>query len=127
MSVKKYLKLVIRSDLVRFLCYMLICLPMSLSVPLKDALNSLIDNLMVNPQNMRNMAYDLKPLTRDDTEVAFGIFVGYVTGGFAEIFFESQKRGMTSMEAEEMRKIIFERALEMKKAIAYVRAQESKS
>ena len=127
MSVKKDLKLVIRSDLVRFLCYMLICLPMSLSVPLKDALNSLIDNLMVNPQNMRNMASDLKPLTRDDTEVAFGIFVGYVTGGFVELFFESQKRDMTSMEAEEMRKIIFERALEMKKAIAYVRTQESKS
>jgi hypothetical protein len=100
---------------------------MSLSVPLKNALISLIDNLMVNPQNMRNMAYDLKPLTKDDTEVAFGIFVGYVTGGFAELFFESQKRGMTSMEAEEMRKIIFERALEMKKAIAYVQAQESKS
>jgi len=106
---------------------MLICLPMSLSVPLKDALNSLIDNLMVNPQNMRNMASDLKPLTRDDTEVAFGIFVGYVTGGFAELFFESQKRSMTSIEAEEMRKIIFKRALEMKKAIAYVRFQESKS
>ena len=46
---------------------------------------------------------------------------------FAELFFESQMRGMTSIEAEEMRKIIFERALEMKKAIAYVRAQESKS
>jgi hypothetical protein len=100
---------------------------MSLSVPLKNALISLIDNLMVNPQNMRNMASDLKPLTRDDTEVAFGIFIGYVTGGFAELFFESQQRGMTSMEAEEMQKIILDRALEMKKAIAYVRAQESKS
>ncbi|HYL66099.1 MAG TPA: hypothetical protein VEU72_02995 [Nitrosopumilaceae archaeon] len=100
---------------------------MSLALPLKEALVSLIDNLMVNPQNMRNMASDLKPLTKDDTEVAFGIFVGYVTGGFAELFFESQKRGMTSIETEEMRKIIFERALEMKKAIAYVRAQESKS
>jgi len=100
---------------------------MSLPVPLRDALVLLIDNLMANPQNMRNMAFDLKPLTRDDTEVAFGIFVGYVTGGFAELFFESQKRGMMPAEAEEMRKIIFERALEMKKAIAYVRAQESKS
>ena len=100
---------------------------MSLSEPLKEALVSLIDNLMVNPQNMRNMAYDLKPLTKDDTEVAVGMFVGYVTGGFAELFFESQKRSMTSIEAEEMRKIIFERALEMKKAIAYVRAQETKS
>lgn len=100
---------------------------MNLSLPLKEALVSLIDNLMLNPQNMRNMAYDLKPLTKDDTEVAFGIFVGYVTGGFAELFFESQKRCMTSMEAEEMRKIIFERALEMKKAIAYVRSQETKS
>jgi hypothetical protein len=100
---------------------------MSLSVSLKNALILLIDNLLINPQNMRNMASDLKPLTRDDTEVAFGIFVGYVTGGFAELFFESQKRGMTSVEAEEMRKIIFERALEMKKAIAYVRTQESKS
>ena len=100
---------------------------MSLSEPLKEALVSLIDNLMINPQNMRNMAYDLKPLTKDDTEVAFGIFVGYVTGGFAELFFESQKRSMTYVEAEEMRKIIFERALEMKKAIAYVRSQESKS
>ena len=100
---------------------------MSLSLPLKEALVSLIDHLMVNPQNMRNMAYDLKPLTKDDTEVAFGIFVGYVTGGFAELFFESQKRSMTSIEAEEMRKIIFKRALEMKNAIAYVRFQESKS
>src|SRR5690349_13930528 len=100
---------------------------MSLSGPLKEELVSLIDNLMVNPQIMRNMAYVLKQLTKDDTEVPFGIFVGYVTGGFAELFFESQKRGMTSVEAEEMRKIIFERALEMKKAIAYVRAQESKS
>ena len=100
---------------------------MSLSVQLKDALVSLIDNLMLNPQNMRNMASDLKPLTKDGIEVAFGIFVGYVTGGFAELFFESQKRSMTSIEAEEMRKIIFERALEMKKAIAHVRAKESKS
>src|ERR1700757_4255317 len=99
---------------------------MSLSEPLKEALVSLIDNLMANPQNMRKMAYDLKKLTKDDTEVAFGIFVGYVTGGFAELFFESQKRSMTSMEAKEMQKIIFERALEMKKAIAYVKAQESK-
>jgi len=100
---------------------------MSLSLQLKSALISLIDNLMVNPQNIRNMASDLKPLTRDDTEVAFGIFVGYVTGGFAELFFESQKRSMTSREVEEMRNIIFERALEMKKAIAYVRTQERKS
>ena len=126
-SVKKDLKLVIRSDLVRFLCHIIIWLQMSLSVQLKDALVSLIDNLMLNPQNMRNMASDLKPLTKDGIEVAFGIFVGYVTGGFAELFFESQKRSMTSIEAEEMRKIIFERALEMKKAIAYVRFQESKS
>jgi len=82
---------------------------------------------MVTPQNMRNMATDLKPLTKDDTEVAFGIFVGYVTGGFAELFFESQKRSMTSKEAEEMRNIIFKRALEMKKAISYVRTQERNS
>ena len=127
MSVKKDPRFVIRSDLAWFLCYIILWLQMSLSVPLKDALISLIDNLMINTQNMRNMASDLKPLTRDDTEVAFRIFVWYVTGGFAELFFESQKRGMTSIEAEEMRKIIFERALEMKKAIAYVRAQESKS
>ena len=100
---------------------------MVLTVQLKDALHSLIDNLMVNPQQMRNMASDLKPLARDDVEVAFGIFVGYVTGGFAELFFESQKRTMTASELIEMRKIIFERALEMKKAIAYVRAQESSS
>ena len=100
---------------------------MSLSVSLKEALVSLIDNLMANPGNMRNMACDLKPLTRDDTEVAFGIFIGYVTGGFAELFFESQKRDMTSIEANEMQKIIFERALEMKKAITYVKSQESKS
>ncbi len=52
---------------------------------------------MANPQNMRNMASDLKPLTNDDTEVVFGIFVGYVTGGFAELFFESQMNGMTSI------------------------------
>ncbi|MGI0009888.1 MAG: hypothetical protein ACREAE_00635 [Nitrosopumilaceae archaeon] len=100
---------------------------MALTVHLKDALYSLIDNLIVNPQQMRNMASDLKPLARDDVEVAFGIFVGYVTGGFAELFYESQKRSMTASELIEVRKILFERALEMKKAIAYVRAQESSS
>jgi hypothetical protein len=100
---------------------------MVLTVQLKDALHLLIDNLMVNPQQMRNMASDLKPLTKDDVEVAFGIFVGYVTGGFAELFFESQKRSMNASELIEVRKILFERALEMKKAIAYVRAQESNS
>jgi len=100
---------------------------MVLTVQLKDALHSLIDNLMINPQQMRNMASDLKPLAKDDVEVAFGIFVGYVTGGFAELFYESQKRSMTASELIEIRKILFERALEMKKAIAYVRAQESSS
>lgn len=100
---------------------------MALTTQLKNALHSLIDNLMVNPQQMRNMASDLKPLAKDDIEVAFGIFVGYVTGGFAELFYESQKRSMTSSELIELRKILFERALEMKKAIAYVRAQESNS
>jgi len=34
---------------------------------------------------------------------------------FAELFFESQKRGMTTIEAEETQKIIFESVLEMKK------------
>lgn len=96
---------------------------MTLTIELKDALQQLIDNLMINPQQMRNMAYDLKPLTKDDVEVAFGIFVGYVTGGFAELFYESQKRGMTSTELIEVRKILFDRALEMKKAIAFVQAQ----
>ena len=100
---------------------------MVLTVQLRDALHLLIDNLMVNPQQMRNMASDLKPLAKDDVEVAFGIFVGYVTGGFAELFFESQKRGMNALELIEVRKILFERALEMKKAIAYVRSQESSS
>ena len=100
---------------------------MALTVELKDALYSLIDNLMTNPQKIRNMASDLKPLTKDDIEVAFGIFVGYVTGGFAELFFESQKRSMTAKEAVEVRKILLERALEMKNAIAYVRAQQSRS
>lgn len=100
---------------------------MTLNVQLKDALHSLIDNLMINPQQMRNMASDLKPLAKDDVEVAFGIFVGYVTGGFAELFYESQKRSMTASELIEVRKILFERALEMKKAIAYVRTQESSS
>mgnify|MGYP001592056369 CR=1 FL=1 len=100
---------------------------MVLTAQLKDALHSLIDNLMINPQQMRNMASDLKPLAKDDVEVAFGIFVGYVTGGFAELFYELQKRSMTASELIEVRKILFERALEMKKAIAYVRAQESSS
>jgi len=100
---------------------------MILTVEFKDALYSLIDSLMTNPQKIRNMASDLKPLTKDDIEVAFGIFVGYVTGGFAELFFESQKRSMTAKEAIEVRKILFERALEMKNAIAYVRAQQSGS
>lgn len=98
---------------------------MSLDSQLKHTLHSLIDNLMKHPQQMRNMASDLKPLTKDDVEVAFGIFVGYVTGGFAELFFESQKRNMTSSELIDVRKILFDRALEMKKAIAYARSQNN--
>ena len=100
---------------------------MALTQELKESLLLLIDNLMANPHNMRSIASDLKPLARDDTEVAFGIFVGYVTGGFAEMFFQSQKRSMTSLEATEMRRILFDRALEMKKAIAYVRSQRCRS
>ena len=50
-----------------------------------------------------------------------------MTGGFAELFFESQKRGMTTSEAKEMKKIILERALKMKKAIAHTRIQETRS
>jgi len=50
--------------------------------------------------------------------------VGYVTGGFAEIFFKSQNRSMTKFEVAEVKEIILQRALEMKKAIAHVRAQE---
>ena len=72
------------------------------------------------------MAEDLKPLTKDDIEVAFGIYIGYVTGGFAEMFYESKKRSLTPSEILEVRKILFNRALEMKKAIAYVRTEESK-
>lgn len=126
-AVKKDRNFVIRSDLVRFFCKQHSEKLMVLTVELKDALQQLIDNLMINPQQMRNMACDLKPLAKDDIEVAFGIFVGYVTGGFAELFFESQKRSMTAAELIEVRKILFDRALEMKKAIAYVRAQETQS
>ena len=72
---------------------------------------------------MRRMANDLKPLSRDNTEVAFGIFIGYVTGGFAEIFYDSQRRSMTQSEASEVKEIVFKRATEMKKAIAYTRSQ----
>ena len=100
---------------------------MALNQELKESLLLLIDNLMANPHNMRSIAYDLKPLAKDYTEVAFGIFVGYVTGGFAELFFESQKRSMTTSEAKEMKKIILERALEMKKAISHARIQETRS
>ncbi len=123
-SVKRDWKLVRRSDLAKFMNTIETEYSMALTTELKIALSSLIDQLLSNPKQMRNMAADLKPLTRDDIEVAFGIFVGYVTGGFAELFFESQKRSMTSSELIEVRKIIFDRALEMKKAIAHVRAIE---
>jgi hypothetical protein len=96
---------------------------MTLPAGLKSTLYSLIDDLLQNPTSMRKMANDLKPLSRDNTEVAFGIFVGYVTGGFAEIFFDSQKRSMTQLEASEVKEIIFKRATEMKKAIAYAKSQ----
>ena len=127
MSVKKDRNFVRSTYLVRFLCDITTPVSMALTTELKSTLHLLIDNLMTNPENIRNMASDLKPLARDDTEVAFGIFVGYVTGGFAELFFESQKRSMTSLEAGEMRKILFDRALEMKKAIAYIRSQQCRS
>ena len=100
---------------------------MVLSKESRQALNLLIDGLMSSPQKMRNMAEDLKPLTKDDVEVAFGIFIGYVTGGFAQMFYELKKRGMTASEILEVRKVLFNRALEMKKAIAYVQSQEGKS
>ena len=73
---------------------------------------------------MQRLADELRPVTRDNTEVAFGIFVGYVTGGFAEIFFKSQNRSMIRSEVAEVKEIVLQRALEMKKAIAHARAQE---
>ncbi len=96
---------------------------MTLNPELRSTLYSLIDDLLQNPNSMRRMANELKPLTRDNTEVAFGIFIGYVTGGFAEIFFDSQRRSMTQSEAGEVKEIILKRATEMKKAIAYVKSQ----
>jgi len=96
---------------------------MTLPTGLKSTLCSLIDDLLQNPNSMRKMANDLKPLSRDNTEVAFGIFIGYVTGGFAEIFFDSQRRSMTQSEAGEVKEIILNRATEMKKAIAYAKSQ----
>jgi hypothetical protein len=96
---------------------------MALAPELRTTLYSLIDDLLQNPNSMRKMANELKPLSRDNTEVAFGIFIGYVTGGFAEIFFDSQKRSMTQSEAGEVKEIILKRATEMKNAIAYVKSQ----
>ena len=96
---------------------------MTLTTELRSTLYSLIDDLLQNPYSMRRMANDLKPLSRDNTEVAFGIFIGYVTGGFAEIFYDSQRRSMTQSEASEVKEIVFKRATEMKKAIAYTRSQ----
>jgi hypothetical protein len=95
---------------------------MTLSAELKSSLYSLIDDMMQKPSSMRRMANDLRPLSRDSTEVAFGIFIGYVTGGFAELFYDSQRRSMTRSEAGEVRQIILKRATEMKKAITYVRS-----
>jgi hypothetical protein len=96
---------------------------MALTLELRSTLYSLIDDLLQNPGSMRRMANELKPLSRDNTEVAFGIFIGYVTGGFAEIFFDSQKRSMTQSEAGEVKEIVLKRATEMKKAIAYAKSQ----
>jgi len=97
---------------------------MALTVELRNTLHTLIDDLMNKPTSMQRLANELRPVTRDSTEVAFGIFVGYVTGGFAEIFFKSQNRSMTESEVIEVKGIILQRALEMKKAIAHARAQE---
>jgi hypothetical protein len=96
---------------------------MTLGPELKSTLYSLIDKLMQKPDYMKRMANDLKLLSRDDTDVAFGIFIGYVTGGFAEIFYDSQKRRMTQSEASEVKEIILKSATEMKKAIAYYKSQ----
>lgn len=97
---------------------------MTLGPELKSTLYSLIDNLLLKSDGMKRMANDLRPLSRDDTEVAFGIFVGYVSGGFAEIFFDSQRRSMTQSEAGEVKEIILKRAAEMKKAITYAKYLE---
>jgi hypothetical protein len=97
---------------------------MALTIDLRKALYTLIEDLMNKPTSMQRLADELRPVTRDNTEVAFGIFVGYVTGGFAEIFFKSQNRSMTRSEVAEVKEIVLQRALEMKKAIAHARAQE---
>ncbi|TLX95220.1 MAG: hypothetical protein E6K91_03605 [Thaumarchaeota archaeon] len=97
---------------------------MALTIELRNALYTLIEDLMNKPTSMQRLADELRPVTRDNTEVAFGIFVGYVTGGFAEIFFKSQNRSMIRSEVAEVKEIVLQRALEMKKAIAHARAQE---
>jgi hypothetical protein len=96
---------------------------MALTPELRTTLYSLIDDLLQKPTSMRRLANELKPLSKDNTEVAFGIFIGYVTGGFAELFFDSQRRSMTQSEAGEVKEIVLRRATEMKKAIAYAKSQ----
>jgi hypothetical protein len=96
---------------------------MALTQELRTTLYSLIDDLLQKPTSMRRLANELKPLSKDNTEVAFGIFIGYVTGGFAELFFDSQRRSMTQSEAGEVKEIVLRRATEMKKAIAYAKSQ----
>ena len=97
---------------------------MALTIELRNALYTLIEDLMNKPTSMQRLADELRPVTRDNTEVAFEIFVSYVTGGFAEIFFKSQNRSMIRSEVAEVKEIVLQRALEMKKAIAHARAQE---
>jgi len=97
---------------------------MALTIELRKAFYTLIEDLMNKPTSMQRLADELRPVTRDNTEVAFGIFVGYVTGGFVEIFFKSQNRSMIRSEVAEVKEIVLQRALEMKKAIAHARAQE---
>src|SRR5438445_9382488 len=100
---------------------------MALTVELRNTLHTLIDDLMNKPTSMQRLANELRPVTRDNTEVAFGIFVGYVTGGFAEIFFKSQNRSMTNSEVLKLKRLYFKKPLKLKKVCFIQKLKKSKN
>ncbi len=93
---------------------------MGLNKQLRDVLEQLIDDTIMQSTEFVNVARSFRPLVSNDVDFALGIAVGEIIGGFYNYFTVMNRRAMSQEELLEMYYIIRGRAEEIKNAIVGV-------
>ncbi|MFN4336674.1 MAG: hypothetical protein ACK4FV_03705 [Candidatus Nitrosocaldus sp.] len=93
---------------------------MGLNKQLRDVLEQLIDDTIMQSAEFVNVARSFRPLVDNDVDFALGIAVGEIIGGFYNYFTVMNRRAMSQEELLEMYYIIRGRAEEIKNAIVGV-------